>query len=108
MQVTKLSAADFESEVLQAQTPVVVDFYADWCPPCQRLAPVLEQLAGEYQGRVKILKVNTESEPELASALKIRSLPTLMFFDQGQLAGAQLGFQPKERLSAILDNLLSA
>jgi thioredoxin 1 len=95
--------ADWNVEVLQASDLVLVDFWAEWCPPCRRLAPVVDALADEYAGRVKVVKLNVDEAPEVASRYSIFSIPTLLLFRGGQVIEQHVGFRPKEELEAVLD-----
>ncbi len=101
----EVSAQDFQQLVVEQshQTPVLVDFWADWCAPCKMLMPVLAKLAGEYQGRFKLAKVNTDVERELAVANGIRSLPTLRLYKRGEVVEEVLGAQPESVLRQLLD-----
>ncbi len=105
--VEKIVDSDFERSVLASDQPVVVDFYADWCPPCKRLAPILDRFAVEYEGRVKFVKVNTDEQQAWAGRLGVRSLPTLVFFKDGQAVDAKLGLQHPDQLRMGLDKLAS-
>jgi thioredoxin 1 len=99
MSVGKVSDADFESEVLKANGPVVVDFWAEWCGPCRMIGPVLEELsAGNLNGKVKIVKLNVDENPATAQKYGIMSIPTLMIFKNGELASRQIGAAPKQKL----------
>ena len=98
MAVGKVSDANFESEVLKAQGPVVVDFWAEWCGPCRMIAPALEEIAGSLNGKVKIVKLNVDENPQTASKYGIMSIPTLMLFKNGELASRQVGAAPKQKL----------
>jgi thioredoxin 1 len=99
MAVGKVSDADFESEVLKATGPVVVDFWAEWCGPCRMIGPVLEELsAGNLNGKVKIVKLNVDENPATAQKYGIMSIPTLMIFKNGELASRQVGAAPKQKL----------
>ncbi len=93
---------NFEAEVLQSDCPVLVDFWATWCGPCRLLAPVLEELAAEYEGRVKVGKINVDDQPALADAYGIQSIPTLLLFQSGEVVNAAVGYQTKEQLKAFL------
>ena len=106
--VIELTEADFESEVLQAATPVLVDFYAPWCGPCKMLAPLLEQLAGEFSGRVKFAKVNVDEAPEIAGRYDITSVPTLMLFREGQAIDAVAGLASPKASTAWLEGAAAA
>jgi thioredoxin 1 len=98
MAVGKVSDSTFESEVLKATSPVVVDFWAEWCGPCRQIAPVLEEIAGLLDGKVKIVKLNVDENPQTAAKYGIQSIPTLMLFKNGQLASRQIGAAPKQKL----------
>src|SRR5437870_5211698 len=88
----------FESEVLKATGPVVVDFWAEWCGPCRMIAPALEEIAGTLNGKVKIVKLNVDENPQTAAKYGIQSIPTLMIFKDGQMASRQIGAAPKQKL----------
>jgi thioredoxin 1 len=95
--------ADWNVEVLQAPETVLVDFWAPWCPPCRKLAPVIDALADEYAGRVKVVKLNVDEAPEVASRYSIFSIPTLLLFRGGQVVEQRVGFRPREELKEMLD-----
>jgi thioredoxin 1 len=98
MAVGKVSDATFETEVLKANDPVVVDFWAEWCGPCRMIAPALEEIASTLDGKVKIVKLNVDENPQTAAKFGIMSIPTLMIFKNGELASRQVGAAPKQKL----------
>ena len=98
MAVGKVSDATFESEVLKATGPVVVDFWAEWCGPCRMIAPALEEIAGSLGEKVKIVKLNVDENPQTAAKYNIKSIPTLMIFKNGDMSSRQIGAAPKQKL----------
>lgn len=99
----KFTEENFTKEVLQAQELVVVDFYADWCGPCQMMGPVIEELAEQYQGTVKIGKLNTDENQELAGKYKIMSIPSILFFKNGEVVEFLNGVTSKEEMEQKID-----
>ena len=100
-----LTDDNFEEEVLKADKPVLVDFFAEWCGPCKMLGPVVEELAGEYEGKVKIGKLDVDANPTVAGKYGVQSIPTLIFFKGGEATDKVMGFQSKEALKEKLDKL---
>jgi len=106
LNIVKLNKANFEQEVLKSPVPVVVDFWAEWCGPCKQVAPVLDELAGEYDNRVRIGKVNIEEDQELATDYGVRAIPTFLLFKGGEVAGQIVGMVSKRDLKAQFDKLI--
>jgi len=96
----------FESEVLQSQTPVLVDYWAEWCGPCKMIAPALDQIAAEYTGRLKVAKLNIDENQSTPPKYGIRGIPTLMLFKNGELAATKVGALSKAQLTAFIDSHL--
>jgi thioredoxin 1 len=102
----EVTDADFDSEVLKSEKPVLVDFWAPWCGPCRMVAPVVEELAEEYDGKVKFVKLNTDDNVMTASKYGIRSIPTLLMFKGGEPVDQIIGFRPKGDLKRTVDKAL--
>jgi thioredoxin 1 len=101
-----LTEANFEQEVVEASVPVLVDFWAEWCGPCKMIAPVIDELAGDYDGRVKFGKVNVDEQQGLATQYGIRAVPTLLIFKAGSVVEQVVGLRSKRDLKANLDKYL--
>lgn len=106
--VNELTQDSFKAEVLEAGLPVVVDFYAPWCGPCKMLAPLLEQLAGEFDGRIKFAKLNVDDAPELAGKYQVTGVPTLALFRNGEAVSGMVGLVSPKALRSWLETAASA
>ncbi|AQS89777.1 thiol reductase thioredoxin [Gluconobacter albidus] len=101
-----VSDSSFDADVLKSEGPVLVDFWAEWCGPCKMIAPALEEIGAEYQGRLKVAKVNIDSNPEAPTKYGVRSIPTLIVFKGGKPVAQQMGALPKSQLKAWIDQSL--
>lgn len=103
VQITK---SNFENEVLQSSIPVLVDFWAEWCMPCKMIAPVLEELDREYDGKLKIAKLNVDEESDLATRYNVVSIPTLFLFKDGKVVKQQIGAAPRTKIEALFSDIV--
>jgi thioredoxin 1 len=103
--IINLTQETFDKEVLQSSKPVLVDFWAEWCGPCKMISPILDELAAEYDGRVRLGKVNVDEQQELAAQYGVSAIPTLLLFNQGQVADQMVGLRSKRDLKASFDRL---
>ncbi len=101
--IKHVSDASFEGDVLQSDKPVLVDYWAEWCGPCKMIAPILDEVAGDYSGRLQIAKMNVDENREVPAKFGIRGIPTLMLFKGGQLAATKVGAPSKAQLAQFLD-----
>ena len=104
--IVQISDSSFDSDVFQAEGPVLVDFWAEWCGPCKMIAPVLEELASEYGEKLKICKMDVDANPETAPKYGIRGIPTLILFNNGDVAGTKVGALSKSQLSEFIDSAI--
>ncbi len=102
--IVYVTDASFEEDVLKSDAPVLVDFWADWCGPCKMIAPILDEIAGEYAGKVKVAKLNIDENPGTPPKFGIRGIPTLMLFKGGNVEATKVGAVSKSQLTAFLDS----
>ncbi|MBW2280689.1 MAG: thioredoxin [Deltaproteobacteria bacterium] len=107
-QILDVTDATFEDQVLQSDTPVLVDFWAEWCAPCRQLSPTLKDLAGEYDGKLRVVKIDVDANQAITAKLDVRAMPTLLFFKNGQVRGQLVGNQPRSTLVKEIDQLLAS
>jgi len=106
MSLVHITDAEFETEVLQSGVPVLVDFWAEWCGPCKAIAPVLDELAGDYAGKLQIAKLDVDANPQVAQRFNVRSIPTLILFKDGEVGAQHVGATSKQQLKSFLDSHL--
>jgi thioredoxin 1 len=104
--VITLTKENFEQEVINSDKPILVDFWATWCGPCRMIAPVIDELAEEYEGKVKVAKVDVDKESDLAATFKVMSIPTVILFKDGQIVDTSMGARPKQYFDDLLNNNL--
>lgn len=105
-QILTVSDTDFESEILQSEAPAVVDFWATWCQPCLALGPIVEELARDYAGKIKVAKMNVDDNPNTPAKYGIRSIPTILFFKGGELKDSSIGVVSKAKLEEMIGKIL--
>jgi thioredoxin 1 len=105
-QIVYTSDADFQKDVLSSDVPVLVDYWAEWCGPCKMIAPILDEIAGDYQGKLKIAKVNVDENQQVTQKYGIRSIPTLMIFKGGSVQAQKVGAMSKSQLAAFIETNL--
>jgi thioredoxin 1 len=106
MSITHTSDAAFEADVLKSDTPVLVDYWAEWCGPCKMIAPLLDEVARDYDGRLRVVKVNVDENQAITAKYGIRGIPTLKLFKNGEEVATKVGALSKAQLTAFLDNSL--
>ncbi len=107
MATIEINESNFEGEVLSSDTPVLVDFWAEWCGPCKAISPVVDELAGEYTGRLKVGKVNVDASAGIAAKYGVRSIPTLLLFKGGELQDTMIGARSKGEMVKMVDKVLA-
>lgn len=98
----KITKDNFENEVIRSDKTVLIDFWATWCGPCQMLSPIIAEIADEYDGQIKVCKVNVDEEPELSSAFRVSSIPMVVVMKNGKVTNTSVGYRPKEQIVAML------
>ncbi|MEX0951711.1 MAG: thioredoxin TrxA [Gammaproteobacteria bacterium] len=102
--ILAVTDTDFDAQVLQSDTPILVDYWAEWCGPCKMIAPILDEIAGEYEGKLTVAKLNIDENQETPQKYAVRGIPTLMIFKNGAVAATKVGALSKSQLSAFIDS----
>ncbi len=106
MSEIKITKNNFQSEVLNSDIPVLVDFWASWCGPCRMLAPIIEEIANEYNGKIKVGKINVDEEEELSATFNIMSIPTVLIINKGKIVANSLGYKSKNEIVKLFEKLI--
>ena len=104
--ITNVTDSNFEMEVINSNTPVLLDYWAEWCGPCKMIAPILEDIASEYNGKIKVAKINIDDNPATPAKYGVRGIPTLMIFKSGSIEATKVGALSKSQLSAFIDSTI--
>jgi thioredoxin 1 len=104
--ISEVTDTSFENDVLKSAQPVLIDFWATWCAPCRAIAPIVEELAGTYEGKVKIVKINIDDNPKIPTQYDVRSIPTLLLFKDGKVVGNLVGAYPKAKIEELVKKAL--
>jgi thioredoxin 1 len=104
--ITNVTDSNFETEVINSDTPVLLDYWAEWCGPCKMIAPILEDIASEYNGKIKVAKINIDDNPATPAKYGVRGIPTLMIFKSGSIEATKVGALSKSQLSAFIDSTI--
>jgi len=105
--VTHVTDATFDQEVIKSSTPVLIDFWAPWCAPCRAIAPIVDELAGEYEGRLKVVKINVDDNPQVPARYGVRGIPNLLIVKGGEVKDQIVGAVPKQHLVRAVDNAIA-